>query len=95
MSNAYEAHCDSSLDRALRFWHQVHTNNFSNDLTRTPIMRTIDSNLFVRVGDMLARRSEAVRLRRDVKRLSAMPDHLLRDIGLHRGEIADIGRRLT
>ena len=44
---------------------------------------------------MLARRAEAARLRRDLKRLSAMPDDLLRDIGLHRGEIADIGRRLT
>jgi uncharacterized protein YjiS (DUF1127 family) len=58
-------------------------------------MRTIDSNQFARVGRMLARRAEAARLRRDVKRLSAMPDYLLRDIGLHRGEIANIVRRPT
>jgi uncharacterized protein YjiS (DUF1127 family) len=58
-------------------------------------MRTIDSNPFAPVGRMLARRAEAARLRHDLKRLSAMPDYLLRDIGLHRGEIADIGRRLT
>ena len=58
-------------------------------------MRTIDSNLFTPLGRMLARRVEAARLHRDLKRLSALPDHLLRDIGLHRGGIADIGRRLT
>ena len=53
-------------------------------------MKTIDSNQFAPVGRMLARRAEAARLRRDAKRLSAMPDYLLRDIGLHRGEIANI-----
>jgi uncharacterized protein YjiS (DUF1127 family) len=58
-------------------------------------MRPIDSNPFARVGRMLARRAEAARLHRDLGRLSALPDHLLRDIGLRRGEIADVGRRLT
>jgi uncharacterized protein YjiS (DUF1127 family) len=58
-------------------------------------MRPINSNLFTPLGRMLARRAEVARLHRDLKRLRALPDHLLRDIGLHRGEIADIGRRLT
>ena len=58
-------------------------------------MRTIELNPFAPVARMLARNAEAARRTRDLKRLMAMPDHLLRDIGLHRGEIADIGRRLT
>jgi uncharacterized protein YjiS (DUF1127 family) len=58
-------------------------------------MRTIDSNPFASVGRMLARRAEAARLRRDAKRLRAMPDYLLRDIGLHRSEIANIMHRPT
>jgi uncharacterized protein YjiS (DUF1127 family) len=58
-------------------------------------MRTIDSNPFAPVGRMLTRRAEAARLRHDLKRLSAMPDYLLSDIGLHRGEIAKIVRRPT
>jgi uncharacterized protein YjiS (DUF1127 family) len=58
-------------------------------------MRTVDLNPFASVGQMLARRAEAARLRRDAKRLSAMPHYLLRDIGLHRGEIASIVRRPT
>ena len=58
-------------------------------------MRPIDLNPFAPVGRMFARHAEAARGRRDLKRLSAMPDYLLRDIGLHRGDIADLGRRLT
>jgi uncharacterized protein YjiS (DUF1127 family) len=48
-------------------------------------MQNINSNLFAPLARMLARRSEAARLHRDLRRLSALPDHLLRDIGLHRG----------
>ena len=58
-------------------------------------MRSIDLNQFAPVGRMLASRAVAERLRRDAKRLSAMPDYLLRDIGLHRGEIANIVHRPT
>jgi uncharacterized protein YjiS (DUF1127 family) len=56
-------------------------------------MRPTDWNPFAPFGRVLARRAEAARLRCDMKRLREMPDHLLRDIGMHRGEIADIGRR--
>ena len=85
MRFAYESYYDSSLDRTFLFWHQVYTNNFSNDPARTRIMRAIELNPFAPVARMLARNAEAARRTRDLKRLRALPDHLLRDIGLVRG----------
>jgi uncharacterized protein YjiS (DUF1127 family) len=61
---------------------------FDQEISEDLIMTTIIRNRLSAVGRLLARRAEASRQRRDMKLLGVMPDHLLRDIGLHRGDVA-------
>jgi uncharacterized protein YjiS (DUF1127 family) len=55
--------------------------------------RTPRRTLCARLAAMLARLAEADRRNRDILRLREMPDYLLRDIGLDRGDISHRARR--
>ena len=55
--------------------------------------RTPRRTLRAQLAAILARLAEADRRYRDMHRLREMPDYLLRDIGLHRGDIAHRARR--